>query len=217
MNKKTLLKKCSPNFVLFFEWAEEYLRKNNKKVVIVNARKIKFDGGFCGGWCDGKEIVIAGRGLLFEETFVHEFSHMMQAIEKSPFWTKSTTFWDDLEKQEINIQSWKSIIKIIALERDCERRALALSKKWELFDNEIYAQRANIYLFYYHLVFLRGEWIDSTGLYNSPQLNKLMPKTLAPMSALTAINMDLMVIFDQCVGKKRKKGKKSLPKPATLS
>lgn len=207
MNKKSLLKKCSPNFVLFFEWAEEYMRKHNKKIIVVDAKKIQFDGGWCGGWCDGDEIAIAGRSALFEETFVHEFAHMMQAIEKSPIWKKEFKFWDDLEKDNVTSLSWPRVLEIIELERDCEKRAIALSKKWDLFDNKIYAQRANVYLYFYQYIFMRGKWMDSTSLYASSYLSDSMPEQIVSMKKLSQIDIDLMQIYEKQIGKGKKNKK----------
>ena len=216
MTKTSLLKKCSKNFTPFYEWAENYCRKHNKKITIVNKGKLDFEGGQCGGWCDGEEMVSAANSFLFEEVFVHEFSHMMQAVEESEVWEPENEFWTACAKNKVKISSWNDLIRLIALERDCERRALALSKKWNLFDNSIYTKRANLYLFFYHFVFLRGKWVDSTGLYFSEKLIEMMPEKLVTMDKLAVIDMNLMLVFDECLGK-GKKCKKVLPVSAALS
>lgn len=216
MTRKSLLKKCSKNFVPFFEWAEDYCRKHNKKITIADSAKIKFAGGACGGWCDGNEIAIAGRGLLFEETFVHEFAHLTQAVEESKLWKEEFSFWEELEKGKVSAASYLSLLEIIALERDCEKRSIALSKKWNLFDNKIYAQRANVYLYFYQYVFTNRFWGSSGGIYCSPDLIKSMPEKLVPMKEFLKIDMERMLVFDLSLGKGSLK-KKILPKPATLS
>lgn len=187
---------------------------HGKKLTVAKKKNIIFDSGKCSGWCDGQEIMIAGKNPLFEETFVHEFSHLTQAIELSPLWRNDYRFWDDLDAGKLDVDSWDSIMDIILLERDCERRAIKFSKKWDLFDNHIYAQRANLYLFYYHYVYLKGEWFPSTNLYSYPPLLQMMPRQLVSISEFKTINMNMMKLYDLAHDKKERK---ILPKPATLS
>jgi hypothetical protein len=216
MTRKSFLKKCSKNFVPFFEWVEDYCRQHGKKITIVNSSKINFFGGACSGWCDGNEIALAARGPLFEETFVHEFSHLTQAVEEIELWKEDFSFWTDLQKGRIAADSYFSVLEIIALERDCEARSLAFSKKWNLFDNKIYAQRANTYLYYYQYVFLSRFWSNSAGIYCNPELISSMPEKLLPMKEFLKIDMERMMAFELSLGKGSKL-KKILPKPATLS
>jgi hypothetical protein len=199
----SFLKGCSRNFKNFFSWSEEYLKKHEKKAIIVNKGAIQLDGCRCGGWCDENEIVVARKNPLFEKVYVHEFSHMNQLIENSKYWVDDLGFWDKLSKQKLQISSWEGALTIIALERDCERRSLAHSKKWELFDNEAYAQRANLYLYYYQYVFLKQKWVNSTSIYH-PKLVNSMPKKLLPLSQFKTIDMQRMNLFEDCLDKKGK-------------
>ena len=215
MNK--ILNNCSPAFLVFFDWAADYLLKHSKGLEIKNARKIRLSDGWCAGWCDGDRIMLAGNSPLFEETFVHEFCHMMQAVEKDPVWTTSSLFWNYLESGSININNWDSVTEIIKLERNCELRAVELSKKWKLFNNNLYSQRANLYLFFYHFVFLKKKWADSTGLYSSVEILRKMPEKIVNLDKLSKIDMNLMKIYNECLGKNGKKCKKVLPVSAALS
>lgn len=202
MNTK-ILKGCSENFTKFFDWTTDYLLDHGKKAVIVNKRNIDFAGSKCSGWCDGEEIVAARKNPLFEQVYCHEFSHMTQAVEKSPLWKDEYDFWDLFEKDQISPRAWDSIMEIIALEYDCEKRSLAFSKQWNLFDNEKYAQQANLYLFYYQYVFLKRQWIDSTSIYH-PLILDQMPKKLVNLGEFNSINMKLMSLFDECLDKNGK-------------
>lgn len=195
------LESCSPNFRKFFNSATKYLEKHGKNVVIVNSRTITQDGVKCGGWCDGDEIVVAWKHHLFEEVFVHEFSHMQQAVENSPYWKDTSLFWRHLEKDRIAINSWDSVLDIIALERDCEKRAVTHSKRWKLFDNEEYSKSANLYLHYYQYVFLKRKWLNSTRIYN-PLLLQAMPDKIRPLADFKHLDMNLMSLFDKCLDKK---------------
>jgi hypothetical protein len=199
----SFLKGCSKNFKDFFDWSIHYLEKHNKKVVIVNAKCVREDGNKYGGWCDGDEIVVARKMPKFEETYVHEFSHMNQAVENSPLWDVGDKFWRQLQRKTLQISSWEEVIKIISLERDCERRSILHSKQWDLFDNESYAQNANLYLYYYQFVFLKRQWMPSPTIYH-PFLVNEMPKKLMPLSSFKSINMPLMMLFNECLDKKGK-------------
>lgn len=204
---KPILKGCSRNFKKFFEWSVDYLGKHDKKLIVSNTKYIKSDGIKCSGWCDGEEIVIARKMPKFEETYVHEFSHMNQAVENSRYWFEDNKFWEQLEKQTLQIRSWDEVLKVIALERDCERRAMKHSRDWDLFDDESYAQAANTYLYFYHFVFLKQKWVTSTTIYH-PFIVNAMPKKLLPLSEFKSINMELMNLYNECLDRKGKYYKK---------
>jgi len=177
------------------------LGKHDKKVIIVNSKTIKSDGITCGGLCDDDKIVVAFKNELFEQTYVHEFSHMQQSIQESPYWKDTSLFWHHLNKDKMAINSWDSVLEIIALERDCERRAINHSKKWNLFDHKLYAKNANLYLHFYQYVFLKRKWMRSTSIYH-PVLEKMMPNELKPLADFKKIDMNLMCLFDECLDKK---------------
>ncbi len=207
MNKNSFLSQQSLNFQNFFQWSENYIAKNNKKIILVNTRNISHPSGKCSGWCDGEEIVVATKNPLFQQVFVHEFSHMNQAVENSLLWKDDFIYWDLLEQKKLNCSNFDSVMDVIALERDCESRALKYSKRWGLFDNEIYAKNANLYLFYYQFTFLQNKWYDSTTIYH-PYLLKEMPTKLLTLESFRGIDMDLMDLFYQCLDKKGKFYKK---------
>jgi hypothetical protein len=188
----------SENFVSFSEWTKEYCREHDKKIILKNTKKLKFEGGNCAGWCDGDTLSIATKAPLAAETYCHEFAHMTQAVEKSPLWETKNLFWDDLQKNKIDVKSYHSILETIELERDCEKRSLKFSKEWELFDNDLYAQLANAYLYYYQYVFLKRKWFPSSQIYN-PIIVDLMPTKLLPADTFKKIDMDLMHVYDLCV------------------
>lgn len=195
------LENCSPEFQEFFEWTKSYLGKHGKTVTVCNTKTINMDGLKVGGWCNDKEIVIALKSSMFEQTYVHEFSHMQQSVEDSPYWKDTSLFWRHLEKDKVAINSWDSVLEIIALERDCERRALLHSKQWGLFDNEEYAKAANLYLHFYQYVFIKRRWINSRNIYH-PRLLEVMPEKLAPFSSFKKIDMGLMNLFEKCVDRR---------------
>lgn len=196
-------KDFSPNFKKFYDWSQSYLQKHNKKSTIANSKTVPLGEMKVGGWCDGEEIMIARKNSLFEETYVHEFSHMQQSIEGSPLWKESSVFWADLERELVPISSWESVMDSIALERDCERRSLLHSKKWNLFDNKEYSRAANLYLYFYHYVFLKSKWVKSVRIYH-PFILAEMPEKLVALEKFNTIDMKLMQLFDDCLDKNGK-------------
>lgn len=202
VNLSLFLKGRRKTFQDFFLWTEKYLKRNNKKLIISNTKTVSLDGLPCSGWCDGEQIVIASKNRMFEKVYVHEFSHMMQAVQEAECWKDCNKFWNDLAKKKLSLNSWESTLDVIKLERDCERRALALGKKYNLFDLEKYAQEANLYLYYYQYVFIKRKWLYSMNkLYKSALLKK-MPKKLLPNKHFSIINMDMMLEFDRLTHKK---------------
>lgn len=201
-----IINSCSPNFQEFFIWSKKHLKAHNKKVIIHNSQSVINEGVKCGGLCFESVIKIAGKNKLFEEVYVHEFSHMQQNIQKSPLWEnlESDNFWNYLNKGCLKIESWQTILDIIALERDCEKRAIQHSKNWKLFDNKLYAQRANAYLYFYHYVFLTNNWGNSCNIYNE-NLVKAMPDKLESLSSFQKINMDVMGLFHAHIDSKQSK------------
>lgn len=190
-----LTKDHSPNFVKFFEWACDYLKLHNKKLKIGSGKFLKLDGSRCAGWCDENEIAIARENPLFERVFVHEFSHMQQVVEGSPYWTEDS-IWDHLIGMSMPLKSWDAVFETIILERDCEKRSIEHSKKWNLFDNYQYAKRTNIYLYYYQYIFLTGKWVNSVNIYR-PALLSIMPDYILPVTEYKNINMEMMLLFDE--------------------
>ena len=194
------MKGRSENFLKFFEWSQDFLKTHNKKSTIVPNKTVWMDGIRVGGWCDGNEMVIAAKNPLFEQVYVHEFSHMQQAIEFSPLWKDDFLFWELLEKKKIGIRSWDAVLETIYLEQDCESRALSHSRKWQLFDNKEYARHANLYLYFYQYLFLKKEWKPSVKIYH-PVLLAEMPEKLLPISAFNTIDMKLISLFEECLDK----------------
>lgn len=178
------------NFHDFFLYAKGFAEGHGIEIKIRNTKKVYG----CSGYFDGTELVVARKCQFFEEVFVHEFAHMMQAFDEEPVYENCPDIWTPLSKG-LEIQDWDSVYKVIVMERDCESRALKIAKKWNLFDRTLYAQRANAYLYFYHFVFLTKTWGKQyTNIYHKEIINK-MPKKLLPEENFKTINMDLMMIY----------------------
>ncbi len=197
--KKPSVAGTSPNFQKFFDWSFDYLVKHNKNLTIVNTATVKLDDNKrCMGWCDSYEIMLGRKNPLFEKVYVHEFSHMTQNVEKAFEGSNYSLFWDHMDAGTLDPFSYKHVLEVIDLERDCEARALKFSDKWDLFDREEYCKQANLYLYYYQYLFLTKKWVKTTTIYR-PQLMAQMPPQLVPMSHFKFINMDMMKLFHDCL------------------
>jgi hypothetical protein len=190
---------CTPNFKKFFVFALDYCKANNKELVIHDQEAVSYgdDSSECSGWCDGDTIEIA-RGInLFEETFVHEFCHIIQADEECAAWAlgQKSKIWEVL-KCDDSVSVWKEIYKTVRMERDCERRVLKYNKTWNLFDQVLYTKQANAYLYFYHYLFLTRQWELSQELYCDKILDA-MPSKLLSVEQLSCINMNIMALYDE--------------------
>jgi hypothetical protein len=203
MNKRKLqasVINCTEKFKEFFNFSLNYLKENEKELIIHPGQVIRYkdDPADCCGWCDGDSIEIARDFKLFEETYVHEFCHMEQAVQDSYAWQlgQESTMWEDLESNRSDIALWNEILKVLKMERDCERRVLEKNLTWKLFDAETYAKQANIYLYFYHYVYLTRKWHNSSLLYSAELLDKMPPKLLTPQE-LNKIDMKVMMLYDK--------------------
>lgn len=196
MREKDFLNRVSYNFEQFYQYTKRYCEKYDKKVTIVNKPSLTVGGSFCTGWCDGDEMVVAFDNPYFEQTYCHEFCHLMQAREGSQFWNIDFKFWKLLDQKKLHIKNWPQLISVLQLERDCEARALRMSKKYNLFNNNEYCRRANLYLYYYQYVFLKQKWLRSPTIFDSELIYRKMPTTLVKMRDLSRIDMNMMLLFE---------------------
>lgn len=185
------------NFEIFRAFAEDYCDRHNKTIKVYNRKSVTENGAKYGGWCDGETMVVASKNNLFEDLFVHEFSHMTQAVENAPIWQQRGDIWQGLSKNKIKISHWPDYLKTIELERDCERRSINFIRKFKIMDDGKYARRANLYLYYYQFVFLTNKWHDSTSIYQAEQICELMPDKLLPAKIFNKIDMDVMQLFQK--------------------
>lgn len=147
-------------------------------------------GTQCNGYFsnDPEELAIS-TGRPEREWFpvlVHEFCHMNQWSEDSPFWDISiySTYLVDLwldnkieltEKQKIEVFRGS-----ILVEHDCERRAIKLIKELDLpIDPIEYVQKANAYVLFYHVIMKHRKWYEiGKEPYNNPEIYLKLPTEL---------------------------------------
>ena len=186
------------NFKKFEEYARNYCEKHDKTITLVPQKTVwqeEFKDFKCAGFCDGDEMVIATKNPKFHTVFVHEFSHLTQAVERIPIWYESGDIWSAIQKGKVSLKHWDEFVKVIAVERDCERRTLNLIKKFNITSPEIYAQNANIYLYYYQYVFMTECWSRRKSLYECKELRSIIPTKLLSANHFSNINMEVMTCF----------------------
>jgi len=183
------------NFKKFEEFAYSFCEKHRKKITIRSGKNIVMGGIKCGGCCDGNEIILAKQNPFFPEIFVHEFAHLTQAVGEIELWDNYGDIWTPLAENKISIASWEDFTQTIALEHDCEVRALKYINKFDLGCPEAYARRANTYLYYYQYVFLTKKWNHRKSIYGCRELNELVPNKLLRLEDFQYIDMRIMAAF----------------------
>ena len=145
----------------------------------------KFSIKKSGGWFSGKELVVAYNSPQGFDTLLHEYCHMRQCIEKCKEWndyvegsSMAFTYW--LNGMDVDAASAAlSMNKCIALELDCEARALQCIKDYKLdIDAARYAKLANIYLYAHHRMLQQQKWFKN--LYQDVNLD-IVPDALLPL------------------------------------
>lgn len=152
------------------------------------------------GWADGTEIRVAtGKDPeTWIGVFIHETCHVDQAIQK-PQWMEdcevSVGLLDEwLKGVRVNNMA-DHIRKIIELEHDCEKRAMAKIKANKLpFDLCNYAQGANAYILGYHWTLANRKWCTKT--YKDHKVRSKMPSKLMPLNKLLNPSKQLLSVFD---------------------
>lgn len=135
---------------------------DNKFAVLLH-KKDQIDG--YGGWLETEEgneelSVAMGHHMGFE-ILLHEYCHFLQYKENRKFWDESAQYYDLLfdwaEDKSLSIDDVsldKSLRTILAIEHDCEKRALKLVSLNPIQDFDVikYKKAANSYLWSYHIM-----------------------------------------------------------------
>lgn len=152
------------------------------------------------GWADGTEIRVATgkKPEVWMGVFIHETCHVDQA-EQRPEWM------EDCENSVYLLDEWLKgkkvhnmaihVRKIIELERDCEKRAMAKIRANKLpLDLYKYAQGANSYILGYHWTLANRKWCTKT--YRDCRVRSKMPLKLLPLSYLLNPPKEILSVFD---------------------
>lgn len=129
-----------------------------------------------------KEFIVSMQNKMGFETLIHEYCHYLQWKNNKKNFLKlingcSIVFdWIDgtFYKKAVVAEAVKAAI---ALEWDCEHRAVEQIKKYKLdVDVEKYCKAANSYLLFYNVAHEKRKWYG--GNVYTPSLLKKMPEKL---------------------------------------
>lgn len=136
------------------------LLSHNFSVLLHHKTNIDGYGGWFGNDEGEEEFVVAMKHPMSFEIFIHEYCHFLQWKYDREFWENSTQNYDVLfdwikdptaqtSPEDLN----QSLITILSLEHDCEKRVLKLvqNNPIENFDTDKYQRAVNAYLWSYHL------------------------------------------------------------------
>lgn len=175
----------------FVRHVKDHLAQYGMRLVIGRGRLLNCGGYRCEGFFNDQEkmIKIARHSANFLETLVHEYSHFLQYINNSKIYQKS-------DKAILMVDDWfagkdfpedklrRSFFIIRAMERDCEKRAVKLIKKFNLqIDEKLYTKRAHCYIYSHFLMEkTRKFYAYKKSPYRSSVVLKIMPTSMAVLS-----------------------------------
>jgi hypothetical protein len=162
-------------------------KKNGCKIFLSRSKGVKCNGETLrsNGYFDSEGRILAVAvnkpESVWLKVFLHESCHMDQWLENEPLWEKwgvgynSFFEWLQGDLDLTKMQLLRSFADVIACEKDCEQRAIAKIRKYNLDINiELYTQSANTYLFSYSKVMQYKKWVQ--GIYLNKNLLRYAPK-----------------------------------------
>lgn len=173
---------------------------HNVTLKLVQAKTVEIEEGIrCTGYFDGgnAELAVAKRRGNWLELLVHESCHLDQWVEQTKEWRDEDIYGNNridkwlLGKEVEGLR--KSINNTIALELDCEKRAVKKMVEYDLPINTItYIQKANAYIQYYNYVYLTRRWCAQFG---DKAVHTEMPSKFMPISYYRKLPLRIQQIF----------------------
>ena len=172
-----------------------------------SGRHVNDGGNDSNGWFDGtipKLAYAKGHDNWFPVA-LHEYNHMCQWQEKDPVFFSDTQakadeyFWDWLNGTIMMVPRRAKMycMSYIQLELNCERRSLKMITELGLpLDTERYAQTANAYVMFYHLVLKHRKWYEiEEEPYHYEEIVSAMPKDLHTLN-YEEISDEMVTLFE---------------------
>jgi hypothetical protein len=175
----------------FVSFVKKHLAQYGMKLVIGRGKLVNVGGYRCEGYFDeSKKIIkIAANCTNFLETLVHEYCHFLQCINNSKIYKKSDLAGYIIDTwfrgQEYSPEKIKRAFFLVrAMERDCEKRAVKVIKKFNLkIDSKLYAKKAHCYIYsHFMMEKTRKFYSYKKSPYRSPVVLKIMPSNMAVSS-----------------------------------
>lgn len=175
----------------FVRHVKNHLAEYGMSLVIGRGKLVNVGGYRCVGYFDeGKRVIkIARNSCDFMSTLVHEYCHFLQCISKCKIFQKSDAagiivdeWFNGKDYPEKKLK--RAFFLVRAMERDCEKRAVKIIKKFNLeIDSKMYAKKANCYI-YSHFLMEKTRKFHSykKSPYHSPLVLKIMPSSMAVLS-----------------------------------
>lgn len=181
----------------FMVHVEHTADDNDIKLILKHADCVKMGSLKVNGYfCDTERVLAVALGRrpkpkpisTWLSTFVHESCHMDQSIEQCRVWTHTirgcipSQIFDMWMSEVVELKPGmlnQMLMGVLNIELDCEKRSIKKIKKFKLpLDIVEYTQKANSYLYFYHMVAQRREWYHiGTEPYNIPEVWQIMPTT----------------------------------------
>jgi len=177
----------------FIKFVRHECRRYKVKFMLQHENEIKNqdEGALsCGGYFTDTpaELAVATRISYtdFLSTLVHEYSHMTQWIDNSPYYIGHRGFdsWDIIERW-INGEDFtrstirKSINIVRDCELDCDRRAVELIKKFRIPINiDRYCRKSSAYIYFHNFMKITRRWEYKEMPSNKYQIINKMPTNL---------------------------------------
>lgn len=164
--------------LIFIDFVKKECKKHGVKCELRPRKYLVLDGNVkCGGYFDGenKKLVVAMNNLEAFPILVHEYCHLTQWLDNSPYWVDADVsiakLFDWLSGKKIHkIQKHIDIVR--NLELDNEKRAVKIIKKFDLSINiDEYTKKANAYVLFYNWLYYTRRW-SKPG--KAPYSNKLV-------------------------------------------
>ena len=210
-----------------------FIKKVSRETAQKNIRFLLLDVPFiedgsatpCAGYFDHSQrhLVVAAHKPLSEwlSILVHEYCHFLQWQERKAVWRNCQV---DSRDSSIILDQYflganvaeetldRAFAATIAVELDCERRAVELIRTMNLpLDVEKYIQRANAYLYFHHEARLRRSWYNpKRGPSMVESLWSKMPKDFDTLDHFDPAVLDKLPSFSPIMprGTRRLKSKK---------
>ena len=179
-------------FECFLSDTKKELKKHGINVILSKGSNLNFKEDHtrvCGFFDEANKVLaVATNRPVWDwgSTYIHEYCHFRQWIEKNPLWTECDKYrilWRWVAGEQIDFKLVKKeIIAIRNMELDCERSTvkLIISHKFD-FDIPHYIKDAAAYIYYYNYMLEteHRKWFPSKNPpYGNKRILDAMPTTL---------------------------------------
>lgn len=188
MDKDNKIKEPLNNWMLLFSDCIQELSKHNINIVLVNRKSTiipKENTVVSGGYFDHsnkKKIsfvcVIGHPFKQWSPIFVHEYCHFLQWLDNDQQWKdyyklNDKTIDKIFHNKPVTKEALEKNLNICKnLELDCEKRTVALLKKYKIdIDISEYIRNANVYIHFYNYMKQYRQWYTPNNVpYKIPAL-----------------------------------------------